>query len=209
MAKDNIFVDTKQLNKIAIELKSLEKEVPGAVASALNRTVDHINTNIARMVTQEYAIKVGDVKKTIKKNKASRGELSASLVSKGHTLSFAHFPYTPKKLSRKKVKVTIKRSSGKVSSKAGFVAPTGAESEDKIQYNVFKRLGKFKIADKGSHEGEWREMIAPIRTLSVPQMIGNVNIKAQIQEEAQKKLNERIEHEIAWRLDNAAKNIKK
>lgn len=200
MGKDNIFVDTKELNRIAIELKGFEKEVPGAVISALNRTVDNINTNIARMVTQEYAIKVGDVKKTIKKHKAQKGNLSAGLVSKGPTLSLAHFQFTPKQPGKKtKVKVKIKRQSGKKvvnTNPAAFVASTGATTEDKIQSNVFHRVGDKRLP------------IRVIRTLSVPQMIGNEQITSKVQEMAQKKLDERIQHEIEWRLEKAKKNIK-
>lgn len=200
MGKDNIFVDTKELNKIAIELKGLEKEVPGAVASALNRTVDTINTSIARMVTQEYAIKAGDVKKTIKKHKAQKGSLSAGLVSRGHTLSLAHFQFTPKQPGKKtKVKVKIKRQGGKKvvnTSPAAFVASTGATTEDKTQYNVFHRVGDKRLP------------IKVIRTLSIPQMIGNDKITSQVQEVAQKKLDERIKHEIEFRLDKAKKKIK-
>lgn len=206
MSKDNIFVDTKQLNKIVIGLKGFEKEMPGAVASALNRTVDHINTKLGRIVTQKYAIKTSDVKSTIKKNKAAKGDMSASLVSKGYTLSFAHFPHSPEtpiiamvlgvRHEKARVKVKIIESKGKIISKSGFIAKTGAKSADKIPYNVFHRLGKSRFP------------IAPIRTLSVPQMIGNEEVEKQIQNIANEKLNERIEHEINWRLDKIKNQVK-
>ncbi len=199
MAKDNIFVDTKELDKLAIGLKGLEKQMPGASASALNRTVDFIYTRIGRLVTQEYSIKITDVKKTIKKYKAKKGDLSAKLVSKGHTLSLAHFSFSPKKPgTRRQVKVKIKRGKSKpvgVDPKA-FVASTGAKSADKVQYNVFKRTTNKRLP------------VVVLRTLSVPQMIGNANVEAQIQEAAQKKLGERIEHEINWRLDKLKKQLK-
>jgi hypothetical protein len=66
VAKD-VFVDTKQLDRLAIELKGLEKEMPGAALSALNRTLDFMVTTIGRIVPQEYAIKSKEVKESIKK----------------------------------------------------------------------------------------------------------------------------------------------
>ncbi|MGF7431091.1 phage tail protein [Thermoanaerobacterium thermosaccharolyticum] len=205
MARD-IFVDTKQLNRIAIELKNLDNQIPGAASSAVNRTLDFVYTRIGRLVTQEYAIKVSDVKKTMTKYKASKTNLYAKIISKGHTLSLAHFPFSPKKpmtggkrRKAKAVKVKIKRQEGYKTIKTNplpFVASTGARSADKTQFNVFKR------------EGSSRLPIKVLRTLSIPQMITNVNVSDQIQKLAQEKLMERIQHEIEWRLDKAAQKVK-
>jgi hypothetical protein len=206
MSSENIFVDTKQLDRLSIQFKSLGNEMPAAAASALNRTLDFVVTRIGRIVPQEYAIKTGEVKETMSKRKASKTSLDASITSKGHTLSFAHFPHSPEtpvialtlgaSHEKARVKVKIKKSKGRVTSKTGFIAKTGAKSVDKIPYNVFHRLTKNRLP------------IAPIRTLSVPQMIGNEKMEPEIQEAAQKKLAERIEHEIDWRLNNVKKQIK-
>ncbi|KPU42162.1 prophage minor tail protein Z (GPZ) [Oxobacter pfennigii] len=205
MAKERIFVDTKQINKLAIELKNLEKEMPGAAVSAINRTVDTIATRIGRITVKEYAIKQKEVKDSIKKNKASGKTINASLESKGYTLSFAHFPHSPatrmialtlgSNHPKARVKVKIKKANGSVPSQTGFIAPTGAKSADKVQFNVFHRLGKARYP------------IAPIRTLSVPQMIGNAKVEDEIQKVAQETLEKRIEHEINYRLDKASKRI--
>lgn len=201
MPSENITIDVSSLNRIASGLSNFQKEIPGAVASSLNRTLSFMNTRIGKLVTAEYSVKVKDVKDTIKIEKASKGDMKAGLRSTGHTLSFAHFPYTPKSLRRGTVRVTIKKAKGKVSFPHGFVAPTGATSVDKVQFNVWERMGTFKIATKGKHAGKLREQIAPIRTLSVPQMIQNVNVSNSIQLAASNKLEERITHEIEYRLN--------
>jgi hypothetical protein len=201
MPREDITIDVSSLNKIAKGLSQFQKEIPGAVASSLNRTLNFMNTRIGKLVTAEYAVKEKDVKATIKIEPASKGDMKAGLRSTGHTLSFAHFPYTPKSLRRGTVKVTIKRANGKKAFPHGFIAPTGAKSADKVQFNVWERMGTFKIAEKGKHAGELREQIAPIRTLSVPQMIQSVNVGNAIQEEASRKLEERISHEIEYRLN--------
>lgn len=187
MSKGNIFIDTKQLSSIAIGLRAFEKEMPGAAASALNRTVDFINTKIGKIVTSEYAIKTSDVKKTITKNKARKGDLSASLVSRGHTLSMSHFPFTPKQPGiKKKVKVKIKKSDGM---KVINTDPKAFVQVMKNSLNVFKRVGPD------------RKPVVLLRTLSIPQMINSENVEKEIQEAADKKLGERIEHEIKYRLN--------
>ncbi len=187
MAKGDIFVDTKQINQVTIGLKSLEKQMPGAAASAINRTVDYVNTKLARIVVAEYAIKASDVKGTIKKNKASKSNLSASLTSRGHTLSMSHFPFTPKQPGiRKAVKVKIKKNSGM---KAINTDPKAFVQKMKNSLNVYKRVGKE------------RKPVVVLRTISVPQMISNEKVEQAIQQEAGKKLVERIEHEIEYRLN--------
>lgn len=201
MPSENITIDISSLNKIASGLSNFQKEMPGAVASSLNRTVDFMNTRIGRLVASEYVIKVSEVKKTITKIKARKGDMKAGLKSTGHTLSLAHFPYKPndpllaRMLSIRygtPIKVKIKKREGYKEIKTTrkpFIASTGAKSADKVQFNVFKRIGRGKS-----------RTIAPLRTLSVPQMIQNVNVGNNIQKAAAKKLEERVEHEIEYRL---------
>lgn len=208
MAKGNIFVDTKQLNRVSIELKDLGKQMPGAVLSALNRTLDYSITQVGRIVPKAYSIKATEVKNSFKGGikRPSKSNLNASITSKGHTLSMAHFPHSPETpiiartlgVSHKKaiVKVKIKKSTGRVTLKSGFIASTGASSDAKVRYNVFHRIGKSRLP------------IAPIRTLSIPQMISSEGAAEKITEAAQAKLAERIDHEVKYRLDKATKNIK-
>lgn len=204
MAKQGIFVDTKQLDRLTLELKGFEDKVGQAAYHALNRTLDQVVTHVGRIVPKSYAIKAREVKESFKRGikRSTKTDLTASLTSTGHTLSFAHFPYTPRKPKKKvrsvfesAVMVTILKSKGKVLSRKGFVATTGAKSEDKTQFNVFMRLGKKRLP------------IAPIRTLSIPQMITNENVSEQITKLAQEKMDERLQHEIIRAMTTAAAKI--
>ncbi|PNT91287.1 phage tail protein [Clostridium thermosuccinogenes] len=197
MAYTTINIDTRQIERLAKELKGFEKEVAEATYHALNRTVDHVFAQVGKIVPKSYAIKKKDVTETLKKNKPSRSSLEASVTSTGHRLSFAHFPYTPKTPRRKTVMVQIKKSKGKIPSKKGFVATTGAKDPDKIPYNVFKRLGKGRLP------------IAPIRTLSVPQMITNEKVGEQVQQSAQAMLEQRLDHEITRIMTSMNKEIRR
>ncbi|WP_148206721.1 phage tail protein [Desulfitobacterium hafniense] len=204
MAKQDIFVDTKQIERLTFELKGFEEKVGTATYHALKRTVSHVRTQIGRIIPKSYAIKASDVKRTLSSKEPSLKDLSATITSKGHTLSFAHFPFTPRKpkkirrsIFENAVMVTIKKDRGKVLSRTGFVATTGAKSADKVQFNVFKRLGKDRLP------------IAPIRTLSIPQMITNEGVAEQIQRAAADKLDERFEHEIIRSMTTMGNNIKR
>lgn len=197
-----ILIDTSKIDTLTTELKGFEKEVGEAVYHALSRTLDQVVTHVGRIVPKEYAVKSRDVKESFKGGikKPTRSNLTASLTSKGHLLSFAHFPFTPKTDKRFKkartVMVTIKKPKGKIPSKTGFVASTGAKSAEKTQYNVFHRLGKERYP------------IAPIRTLSIPQMISNEELEAPIQEFATNKLSERLEHEITRAILNIGDKLR-
>jgi hypothetical protein len=200
MVRD-VLIDATRIESLTIQLRGFEEQVGEATYHALNRTIDQVVTHVGRIIPKEYAIKAKEVKDSFVGGitRPTRSNLEASLTSRSRLLSFAHFPYTPKFAKRGKgssVKVQIKKSGGKVKSKSGFVATTGATSEDAIQFNVFHRFGPKVTMTKGSHEGEMRQMIAPIRTLSIPQMIINEDLGEKIQEFATNKLNERLQHEI-------------
>ncbi|AYO30251.1 hypothetical protein [Biomaibacter acetigenes] len=219
MPNDSIIVDTKQLDILTMELKGFEKQVGEAAYHALNRTIDHVITQVGRIVPKEYAIKAGDVKETFKGGikRPSKNDLTTYAVSKGYSLTLAHFPHSPQvppaSGKKYKVKATIKRGDRRTinTEPKPFVAPTGAKSEDedKMQYNIFRRTGTFKIMKKGRYAGKLREAIMPVFTSSIPQMITNEKVKKQIEKVSQEKLDERLEHEIIYRMTSINKKIKK
>lgn len=205
MTKDPIFIDTKQIERLAIELKGFEAEVATATVSALNRTIDYTVTQVGRIVPKEYAIKASEVKASFKGGikRPSANSLEASITSTGHTLSLAHFPHSPMVPPSKKrkyaVKATIKRAGGRKpinTEPKPFIMTTGAKSDDKVQFNIFRRLGKARLP------------VTVIRTLSIPQMITNEKVAEQIQKAANEKMAERLEHEIIYRMTSIGKRIR-
>lgn len=202
MGDVEIKFDTKELKRLVLGTKNFEREIRGAVASALNRTLDFVNTRLGRIVTGVYSIKAADVKKTVKKYKAKKGELFARLESKGHTLSLAHFPHKPETtviarslgVSHAKAQVRVKIKKGslkpmKVNPKAFLQKANGAT-------NIFMRVG------------QERKPIVVLRSLSVPQMITNETVGTDIQKLAQGKMDERLKHEVDFRLERIQKAIK-
>ncbi|MTI49701.1 MAG: hypothetical protein FH761_17865 [Firmicutes bacterium] len=190
MAK-SISIDTEKIEKLTKELKGFEKEVGVATYHALNRVLNQTRTQVGRIVPKVYAIKAREVKASFDggMKKPSYNKLEASLTSKGKLLSLAHFPHSPTqpRKTKYKVKATVKRAEGRKQIRTNpkpFVASTGAKSDDKTKYNIFKR------------EGSKRTPITVLRTLSIPQMISNETVENEIQEFAISKLNERLQHEI-------------
>lgn len=182
MSNTKIVIDTTQLNKIVKGLGEYEKQMPGAAISAVNRTLDYVNTKVGRMVAAEYRIKVSDVKGTITKNKARKGKLLAFLKSEGSRLTLARFRFGS---SKKTVKVKIKKNDGV---KKVTTNPTPFLQNLNGREQIMKRQGKR------------RKPVDVLRSISIPQMIDSLKVSEKIQKEANKKLAERIEHEMSYRL---------
>lgn len=182
----NTFINDKEIKQIAIKLKGLPKQIPGATASALNRTLDYTVTQTKKEVTNIYAIKQKEVNATLKKKRASKSSLNASIQSTGKTIALSKFPHNPKqyKPKNKKVKVKVKKQEG---------------------YKIIKTSPSTFVQTMGSthiwmREGKSRTPVRLLRTLSVPQMISNNEVMDVVQRKAGEKLQERISHEIEWRL---------
>lgn len=192
----NITVDTRELRKISIQLSKFPKQIPSATAAALNRTVDFTSTKTVKEVTNQYAIKAKDVRATIKKYKASRTNLNASIESTGNTISLTHFPHKPTKYRKKSknVKVKIKKKEGY---KVIGTAPKAFVQNMNGNTNIWKR------------EGSSRFPVVVLRTLSIPQMVSNKKILKTIKKEANKKLEERTKHEVEWRLNKIANRTRR
>lgn len=177
-----IIIDTTQLNKVVKGLGNFEKEMPAAAISAVNRTLDYVNTRLGKLITTEYNIKVSDVKATITKSKARKGNLLAFLKSTGPRLTLGRFVFGR---SKGAVKVKVKKSDG---AKAVRTDPKAFVQVLSGRKQVMKRQGKKRFP------------VDLLRSISIPQMIDSLNVSEKIQEEANKKLAERIEHEIDFRL---------
>ncbi len=183
-----INVDTKQLQRVAVELAEVsKKDVPKAVVAAINRTIQTVGTDMKREAVAGYEIKSGDVQKTLKLKRASASNMQAVASSVGKPLGLFHFKVRPRKQPKnpkKYIKVKIKKSDGfkeiKKSPRA-FIANKNAA-------NVFKRVGKNRLP------------IERLTTLSIPQMISRPAAIENIQRHAQETLQKRVDHEIEYRL---------
>lgn len=194
-----INLNTSDFKKLDAQLKKVGSSLGIAVSAALNRTCDFTATAASQIVRDTYSIKSSDVKKTLRKTKSSQRHLQAIITVTGKTLAiYPHFrpgpAYRPQQNKKYKIKVTIKRGHRKqiVISPNAFLPAAGASARN---MQIFARQGAARLP------------VVALHTLSVPQMVTG-DAKEQIEQESAQKLQERIQHEIQWRLDKAASAMK-
>lgn len=186
-------VDTKEMKNTARKLEQFPKEIPKAINAALNRTATTVNKAIKKEVTSKYEIKSGEVAGTLNIKKSSATSLSIMVVSKGKILGLDHFPSNINSVFKgsknKNIWVKVKKKSKKIinTSPGAFVNTLGSTM------HILKRKGPSKYP------------LEKLNTLSIPQMISNVEVSEKIQEKANETLQKRIEHEVNYRLEKLGK----
>lgn len=190
-----IFVDTKQMKSLGVELAEFPKKVPKEIlVPALNHTVGKVNTAVKRGVSGRYVIPQKEIASAAKIHKASASNPAASVVIRGRPKGLIHFKLKPAKMqsqagkkikARKSLSVMIKKGEGykQIGIKpAAFVAVANGTP------NVFHRKGKNSLP------------IERLVTLSVPQMASAKAVINPVQKMAQEHLSERINHELHRKL---------
>ena len=186
----NIKIDTKELEKACKRLEEFPKEVPKALNAALNRTSTAVQKDLKKAVTKKYNIKSGEVAGTLKVKKASSSSLSVNIISSGPVLALDHFPSNINTVFKKsasgknapEVKVRVKKEGAKVV-KGAFVNVLSGNM------HILKRVGASRLP------------IEKLNTLSIPQMISNVEVAENIQKTANETLENRVYHEVQYRLE--------
>lgn len=190
-----IFVDTKQVKSLAVELAEFPKKVPKEVlVPALNDSLKRVNTAVKRGVSGRYVIPQKEIEKSIKHIHASASNPSASVVLRGKPKGLIHFKLKPSKIqsqqgkklkARKSLSVMIKKGAGYKQIKikpSAFVA--GANGTP----NVFHRQGKKSLP------------IERLVTLSIPEMLSAKAVIKPVQQRTEEILKERINHHLHRKL---------
>lgn len=175
-----IKVDAEKIKEVEKQLGSFSNKAPTVISRALNRAAENARTNAVKKAREEYEIKAKDVRGTISITKANKSFLGARVESKGERIPLDRFKVSPKNPRPKKppkvLKVAVKKN--------GLKDLIGAFVADIHGNKVFTRKGKSRL---------------PIERLfgpAVPQMLGNQDVKAFIESEAQKVFDKRLDHEI-------------
>ena len=79
------------LGKLSAELGLLPREQLAAVVRSLNRTLTTVRAEAARKIAQDYGIKVGGAKKSLRIETASRTQLKGAVVASGRPLPLVVF----------------------------------------------------------------------------------------------------------------------
>lgn len=178
-------------------LANVPKGAERAAANALNRGLSRVKTGAMRKVKEVYAVQSAALSAATntRVRKASEGNLVGYISFSGAKIPLYKFHVTPKTQgSRTGVFATVKRGEGGPLNSA-FIAGMGNGHT-----GVFERNGeqgiKSRLAEYQKHRTKHTEKIEEKMGLAAAQMVGNEKIIEPLEEEAQKLVNERLEHEI-------------
>ena len=180
--------------KMVGNLKGMNKDVEKAVSRTISDCKQRGPAQITKAVTAVYGIKSKEVTEAGKGAKSGAKTVGAikvkgisvdcvQLIYKGRLLTPVHFSMTPRVRpengKKYKVKAGIYKGAKKVLGTGVFLAPSGKEGTTQIP---FKRAGKKRLP------------IEAIRTVSIPQMISNENVSADIKARMDELLMTRLQH---------------
>ena len=187
-------VSVPNFAKMLDKLNGLNKDVEKAISRTIADCKQRGPAQVTKAVTAVYGIKsseVTDAGKDAKRGAKTAGTIKVKgvgidnvhLIYKGRLLTPVHFSMTPKTRpdngKKYKVKAGIFKGAKKVLGSGVFLAPSGAAGTTHIP---FKRAGKKRLP------------IEAIRTVSIPQMITNEKVAADIQARMEELLTTRLKH---------------
>ena len=181
MSGISIELDEKQLAGFDKLLELAPREIDAAAAVAVNRTITHVVALTSKSVRAEYLVKAGDIKRTLKTQKAARSHPVGVIRSTGQPLLLSSSRVSS--ATSRPLKAQVKRTSA-----ARTVG------------------GMFRGTSRSGYTGlmlrETRSSY-PLRVPygpSVPQMIASEDVIPTIETDAQAYLEKRFLHEIDYRL---------
>lgn len=186
MATRVVYCDPSDMDEV---IKKAKKALTGqnihaAMASALNRTLTFVGSETKRQVQGEYYV-TKSINKSLSMKRATRRSLTAEANYQDKPLPLFVFKHKiPANQYRSPVQVTIKRSSG---------TKTVGVSEGAAVFGAYggKKIERRDLTQKN---------LKTAYTVSIPQMVANPDVYDDIADKAEKKLIERFNHEIDWRI---------
>src|SRR5512139_3635929 len=193
---------TANTEAVQAELRRLGRDAPKAVARALNRTIQSVQTRAVRDVAKDLGIVQKAVRAAMKIRKATRTLLMASLAATGRRIPLIYFGARGPEPSRGRGRgVTYRLTGGRTTIKEAFIASVPyinkATGEVDTHRGVFRRMGIGARKSKGA----W-SMNLPIKQLygpSVPHVFKK-HIDAALQQYADELLAKNMNHEVEYLL---------
>lgn len=183
MSLVNVSFTLENAEKIRKALQAYPSEARKAVAAAVNRSVNHARTEISKAVRKNYRIKAGVVKGalTSKRANASRGLINGVITATGAQLPLIDFYVSH--ASNGPLTVRVKKSGGGPVPGLFWGGLSGLTIRRDRSGNITRRL---PVKNPGGP--------------SVPQMVENEQVWAAIEASTSEYLNQRVAHELAYRL---------
>lgn len=181
----SVSIDPTLLHNVQNRLGTFQRKAPDVVTKALNRAMTTVAASITREVRQEYNIKAGDVRNTLSKTRASKSTLSAIVTSRGQVIPIDRFKVSPRTVQprrKKPIKIAVKKGNSLRAVKGPFVVNING-------VKVFRREGKKRLP------------VSRVMGPSVPQMIGNEEVRNKINRTGYETFLSRVDYEISRVLD--------
>ena len=168
------------ISKVEKILAGIPKGAERVFSNSINRGLSRVKTGATKQVKQVYTVQSSAFTSSanIKIGKASVSNLAGYVSFSGCKIPLYKFKVTPKVPGTgKRVSATVMRGGG-------------ATFEDAFIANMNHGTGVFV------RETSKRFPVEELMGLSSAQMVGNEKVLAEVEKEAQKLMDERIEHEI-------------
>lgn len=182
----SIEIKSDAIEKAQKYLAGVPKGFETAMSRSLNRALQEGRTAAIRETTARYTVKASEVRPTFKMTTAHKKNLTASLESKGASLTLSTFAHSPKTdttgANRKQIRVAVKKSGLKPLGQA-FVH----------NGRILQRLGRTSYPVQ--------QKFGP----SIPSMLDNDEVVDKVVETMGKSVEKRLEHEVGRLLDGAVK----
>lgn len=205
--KGSMSVDFKNCKELQGKLHKIEKSSTKALDSAIRDTVSRAPAQVSKAVTEKYNIKKSEMTAAGKAAKAGSKKIgtvkvaghsmhSVALTYKGRRLSLVHFGLQPKSLpaNHRRYRLTVQVFKGmKRPLKGTPDRPVFLGSNKGGGYLPFQRVGRKNLP------------IEPKKTVGIPQMIDNKEVRAKIDEYIGKTMIKRYEHHAQRAIDKAIK----
>lgn len=176
-----IEISEETIDRVSTILAGVPKGAERALSNAINRGLSKVKTGATKRVKEVYTVQSSafNSETTTKIQRASAGNLAGYIHFSGCKIPLYKFKVTPKAPGiKKRVHAAVMKGGGATFADA-FIAQMKSG-----HIGVFER------------ETSSRFPVEEFMGLSAAQMIGNEKVIAEVEEEAQKLVNERIEHEI-------------
>lgn len=180
-------VDAERLRAIQSQLGDFAHKAPEVTSSALNRAMTNMASNLPKKIRENYHVKAGTVKDTLKVTKSTKSTLKAEVRSSGKVIGLDHYKVNPKTVQprrKKQLKIAVGKKGGTKQIMGAFIANLNG-------VKVFKRAGKERLTIN--------RLFGP----SVPQMADEENIVEYVNQQGYITFEKRLENGVNRILSRA------
>lgn len=160
------------------------KQIKSAALAAINRTITHVKSKISITVRKQYVVSAKDIKDTIHIERAKSSYLQGTVSSKGRPLLLSAFSVRGNQSKKRNnpLRVRIRRD-GSLKPVHGLFSGTSRRGYRGLMLRTQPASYPLKVP------------YGP----SVPQMLGNPDVVAEIETDAGQYLSDRFLHEVEYR----------